>query len=183
MELTIDQELLIQGILYLTVGVAVAAAGIFLAAWFIMKVLGIKEFQKKLSEGNIAVAILGTSAIVAIALIMGKAVGVIFDLVALISQSPNIENIAKVLGYSVGYIIVALLVGGMVLGMGAKIFTRMTKDINEIEAIENNNIAAALVLGAVFLVLALMALPGLGATLEGLLPLPELPKNQILNIH
>ncbi len=183
MELSINQELLVQGLLNLFVGVAVAILGIYLAAWLIMKILGIQNFQEKIGEGNLAVATLGAAAIISVALIMGNAVDAIFELVGLIAGNISAGNIITVIFYAFVYMSVSLVVGVFVLLLGAKVFTSMTKKIDEIKAIEENNVSAALLLGAVLIVLALMASPGLHASLTGLLPLPELQLDQFPNIN
>ncbi len=59
-------------------------------------------------------------------------------------------------------------------------FNRLTRDVEEIEEIKKGNVAPALVLGAVLVVLALVAAPGLETALDGLLPLPTLARDEVI---
>jgi len=73
----------------------------------------------------------------------------------------------------------ALVVGAAVIALGTYLFNRFTKHVDEIAEIRKGNIAPALTLGAVLIVMALMSAPGLRTVLDGLLPLPELPRDSI----
>lgn len=174
-----NSELFLQGLLHLLMGIGIGVLGIYIAAWLIMKILGIHDFQKQVNQGNLSVAILGVSAMVAMALIISNAVQTTFALVGLLADHITIINILKIISYACIYLLVSFIVGANILVLGAKVFTRITKHIDEIQAIKDNNIAASLLLSTVLIVLALMASPGLEAMLTGLLPLPVLQADQL----
>ena len=72
------------------------------------------------------------------------------------------------------------VVGVIVLALGTFLFTRLTRGVDELEEIRKGNLAPALVLAAVMVVLAMMTAPGLRMALDGLLPLPVLGRDQVV---
>ena len=73
----------------------------------------------------------------------------------------------------------SVVVGACVLALGTWLFTKLTKGVNELEEIRKGNLAPALVLAAVMVVMALMTAPGLRTALDGLLPLPSLGRDEV----
>ncbi|HYO71095.1 MAG TPA: DUF350 domain-containing protein, partial [Archangium sp.] len=67
------------------------------------------------------------------------------------------------------------LVGTGVLALGMLLFDRITPGVDELAEVRRGNVALALVLAAILLVLAWLTAPGLQAALNGLIPFPELP--------
>ncbi|MCO4763493.1 MAG: DUF350 domain-containing protein, partial [Myxococcales bacterium] len=70
-----------------------------------------------------------------------------------------------------------------VLAFGTGVFSRLTRGVDELQEIREGNVAPALVLAAVMVVLALLAAPGLQMALDGLLPLPELGRDLMVTPH
>jgi hypothetical protein len=62
----------------------------------------------------------------------------------------------------------------------AALHADVIEGVDEIAEIRKGNVAPAIVLAAVMVVLALMTAPGLENALEGLLPLPELGRDEVL---
>jgi uncharacterized membrane protein YjfL (UPF0719 family) len=71
-------------------------------------------------------------------------------------------------------------VGAAALAIGAFLFSRLTRGVDEIAQIRKGNVAPAIVLGTVMVVIALMVAPGLETALDGLLPLPTLARDEVV---
>ena len=81
--------------------------------------------------------------------------------------------------YAAMHLGVSIVISAAVLALGTLIFTKLTRKVDEMAEIRRGNVAPALVLAAVMVVLALMTAPGLQTALDGMLPLPELGRDQV----
>ena len=79
-----------------------------------------------------------------------------------------------IFAYAVGLVVVALLSGAVVILVSVRASVRLTPGIDEIAQIRDGNIATAIVMATVLVVIALLARQGLDTMLNGLLPLPAL---------
>ena len=81
--------------------------------------------------------------------------------------------------YGVVHSTTALAMGAAVLVFGTRGFVRLTPDTDELAEIRAGNVARAVVLAAVMIVLALLAEQGLETLLDALLPLPTLGRDLV----
>lgn len=163
-------------------GVLVGAVGIFLATRVLGRLLRWGKDDDELAKGNVAVATLHASAIIALGLLSQHAIAATFSAMDLQFRGERPE--ARMLGYFAVYGLVhvgiSFAVGALVLYLGAAIFNRLTRGIDEMAEVRKGNLAPALVLGAVLVVLAIVTAPGLEMALEGLLPLPALARDEMV---
>ncbi|WP_375767587.1 DUF350 domain-containing protein [Archangium gephyra] len=157
-------------------GGLVAALGIWLAFRGLNRLLG-TDPTVDLRQGNVAAGIVHAASLLALGLLVHNAVNATFDAVDLTFRGPSIEPAAlvRLTFFALTHVGVALLVGTGVLALGVLLFDRITPGIDELAEVRRGNVALALVLAAILLVLALLTAPGLQATLNGLIPFPDLP--------
>ena len=79
-----------------------------------------------------------------------------------------------IVAYALGLTSASLLIGAAVIVSGVRAAIHLTPDLDEIEEIVSGNIACAIILVAVIVVLALLVREGLDTMLTGFLPLPVL---------
>ncbi|MRG96315.1 DUF350 domain-containing protein [Polyangium spumosum] len=88
--------------------------------------------------------------------------------------------LSKFAFYGLSHVALSLAVGALAIAVGTFLFVRVTRGVDELAEIRKGNVAPALVLGAVMVVIALVAAPGLETALDGLLPLPELARDEVM---
>ena len=157
-------------------GGLVAALGIWLAFRGLNRLLG-TDPTVDLRQGNVAAGIVHAASLLALGLLVHNAVNATFDAVDLTFRGPSVEPSAlvRLTFFALTHVGVALLVGTGVLALGVLLFDRITPGIDELAEVRRGNVALALVLAAILIVLALLTAPGLQATLNGLIPFPDLP--------
>jgi uncharacterized membrane protein YidH (DUF202 family) len=79
-----------------------------------------------------------------------------------------------VLLYAAGHLLIALSTGIAVIAVGVRTFMRLTRGIDELREIRDGNMAPALMIAVLIVVVAVLVSPGLQTLLDGILPLPEL---------
>ena len=170
------------GLAKVAFGVIVAVIGIFLGTRIFGRAIGMKDIDKELGKGNTAAGVLVASAIISMGLLAQHAVVATFSAMDLAYRNQGFEPqmLAAFAIYGLAHVLTSYLVGLLVLVMGKTIFSRLTRELDEMDEIKKGNVAPALVLGGVVIVLALMTAPGLEMALTGLLPLPTLGRDEVI---
>ncbi len=173
---SMNLALFLVGLGKVVFGLIVGVLGIVVAARILGRLLKAGAVDTAVREGNVALGLLNASGTIALGILAQHAVGATFDALDLVSRDHRVDAtvIAKFFGYAFFHVGLALVIGSVSLALGAWIFGWLTRDVDELAEVKKNNIAAALVLSGVLIVLALMTAPGLTTALEGILPLPAL---------
>jgi uncharacterized membrane protein YjfL (UPF0719 family) len=167
------------GLSKMTFGLLVGVVGIWLASRLFDWLVGTRKPDSEIGKGNLGVAVLKGSGLVSLGILCRNAVETSFaalDYLQL-AQGASWGLIGDVAVHALLYTTLALATGALVLAAGTLLFDRLTGGVDEIEQIRAGNVAPAVVVGAVLIVLALLIAPGLETALEGLLPVPELPED------
>lgn len=166
-------SLILVGAVKLMLGIFLGGLGVVLAYAVLSRLL--KSAQAL--EDNVAAGVLHASALLSLAMLARNSLRAIYDTIDLTMHvgQPNAVALLKVLAHGVLHVALALALGTGLLFLGVWLFNRLTPGIDEVAAVGKGKVAPALVLGAILVVLALLAAPGLDALLSGLVPLPQLP--------
>lgn len=165
------------GVGKLVFAVGVAAVGVLLAARVLKRFLGLQP-DTELKERNVAAGIVKGSTLLALALLVRTSLAATFDAVDLTLQTPGVgaAGLGKLAAFALAHLGLTLLVGTALLTIALLLFDRITPGVDELAEVRAGNVSAGLVLGAVVIVVALLAAPGLESALYGLIPFPELPE-------
>ncbi len=174
-------SLLIVGLLKALFGIVIGAAGIWVASRALHRLIGSGELDASQREGNVALGVLKGGSLIALGLLLQHAVVSTFNAMDLMYRDAEINAVAirRIATYAAIHVSVSVVVSAGVLALGTFLFTKLTRNVNEMEEIRNGNIAPAIVLAAVMVVLAIMTAPGLEMALEGLIPMPQLGRDQL----
>jgi uncharacterized membrane protein YjfL (UPF0719 family) len=178
----VTTTLFVFGLAKILFGILVGAVGIFFATRIFGRMIGMPRMDEELKRGNGAYGVLIASAVVSLGILAQHAVVATFAAMDLaLQQEEFAPQMALMFAlYGVVHVITAFSVGLCVLRLGTLLFDRLTKGVDEIAEIQSGNLAPALVLAAVVIVLALMTAPGLEMALQGLLPLPTLGRDELV---
>ncbi len=169
------------GVAKIVFGVAVGVVGITVATRMSKRLSGFASVEEGLREGNVAVGVAVSGAILAMALLVQHAVrGTFGALDLLLHASDEWFRVGWVFVYAVAHVAAALGVGALILAVGTRAFVRLTPSVDEVAEIRSGNVASALVLAVVLVVMALLAQQGVATLLDGLLPLPTLGRDGLV---
>jgi len=177
-----NKSLFLVGLAKAAFGIAVGVVGVFVAARVLHRMIGSGSTDEQTKEGNVAVGVLTAGSLVALGILFQHPVSATFNAMDLLyrGQALTTDALRRFATYAVLHLGLAIAVGASVLALGTLVFTKLTRGIDEMEEIRKGNVAPAAVLAAVMVVLALMTAPGLQMALDGLLPLPQLGRDQLL---
>lgn len=134
-----------------------------------------EEFE--LRNNNIAVALVSGSFIVSLGILMKSVIDpisqTIFNLAYQYQQlGVGYGEIFSTLGIVLMQFTVALLLSLATLTLGTRLYMKLNRKTDELTEIANNNIAVAIVVGAITLTLALMLSSGMETFLHAIVPAP-----------
>ncbi len=91
-----------------------------------------------------------------------------------LGQQRSLGNFAKVLSYSLGYVVLAGLLAIFCVLFCFWLFNRLTPRIDQYEEIKNDNMAVALLMALFIVGICLLMSAGVSALVRALIPFPEI---------
>lgn len=172
-----DLTLVSAGLIKVIFGGLVAALGIWIAFRGLNRLLGTHALED-LRQGNPAAGIVHAASLLALGLLVRHAIQATSDAVDLTVRTSPFQwvMVARLTLFAVLHVVLSLGVGTAVLAVGVLLFDKMTPGLDELAEVRRGNVALALVLSAILVVIALLTAPGLQAALNGLIPFPQLPE-------
>jgi uncharacterized membrane protein YjfL (UPF0719 family) len=140
-----------------------------------------EEFE--LRNNNIAVALVSGSFIVSLGVLMKSVIDPISQTIFNLAYQyqhlgVSYGEVFSTLGVVLMQFTVALFLSLATLTLGTRLYMRLNRKTDEITEIANNNIAVAIVVGAIIVTLALMLSSGMETFLNAIVPAPpSLNKN------
>jgi uncharacterized membrane protein YjfL (UPF0719 family) len=171
------RTLILIGLAKVVFGVVVGVLGLRL----VDRLLRQKASDEALAGGNQAVGVVHAATLLSLGLLVQHSVSATFDAMDLLyrGQSPEARMAGRFLVFATFHVGISLIVGALVIAFGMWLYGKLTPDVDELAEVRKGNVAPALALAAVVIVMALMAAPGLRSVLDGMLPLPELPRDTV----
>ena len=171
---TMDLILLITGIVQIFLSLLIAVTLVYLSSKIFRKMIsGINETEE-LKKNNVAVAILNGSIVLALILVVKKSIESAITIFGNILRNPDavlssyIQSALIMLGH--------ILLGGIIaftsIYAALQIFIWLTKDLDELKEIKENNTAVGILLGIIIVSMALLLQQGVDTVLNSLIPFP-----------
>lgn len=173
-EVEMDLILLITGIVQIFLSLIIAVTLVYLSSKIFRKMItGIDETEE-LKKNNIAVAILNGSIVLALILVVKKSIESAITIFGNVLRNPDallssyIQSALIMLGH--------ILLGGIIaftsIYAALQIFIWLTKDLDELKEIKENNTAVGILLGIIIVSMALLLQQGVDTVLNSLIPFP-----------
>lgn len=177
-----SSSLVLIGLAKAIFGIIVGSVGIFFASRLLARLRKRADTDEALKRGNVAEAVLEAAALLSFGIVGQHAITSTFTAMDLLYRGHDLQ--ANMLGkfalYGLAHAGVALIAAVCALTVGTWIFGRLTKGVDELAEVAKGNVAPAIVLGTVMIVMAWMIAPGLQSVLDGLLPLPTLARDEVV---
>ncbi len=169
-----DLSLLLAGSIQLLLSLVIAIVFIYSGFRFFHKrIKSINEIEE-LKKNNIAVAILNASIILALVIMVKNAIEPAITVFSMTLRNPTatINSFLQMAGIMLVQIIVAGIIAYIAIYVAINLYMHLTKDIDELSEIKNNNIAVSIVLGIVIISISLIMQQGIKSILDALIPFP-----------
>ncbi|MFI5236692.1 MAG: DUF350 domain-containing protein [Ignavibacteriales bacterium] len=169
-----DIILLITGIVQVFISLLIAVSLVYLASKIFRKLIsGINETEE-LRKNNVAVAILNGSIILALILVVKKSIESAITIFGNTLRNPDsvFSSYLQTGLIMIGHILLGGLIAFSAIYTALQIFIRLTKDLDELNEIKNNNTAVGILLGLIIVSIAMLLQPGVDTILNSLIPFP-----------
>jgi len=176
-----DLSLLFAGILQLAISLLVGIIFIYAGfKFFHKKIKTINEIEE-LKKNNIAVAILNASIIIALVIMVKNAIEPAITVFSLTLRNPEATfgTFLQTAAIMLLQIILAGIISYLSIYFAINLYTYLTKDIDELAEIKNNNIAVSIVFGVVIIAISLLMQQGIKSILDALIPFPAISLKDI----
>ncbi|MFA6092932.1 MAG: DUF350 domain-containing protein [Elusimicrobiota bacterium] len=130
---------------------------------------------EEIRKGNAAVALMLVSLMVGSALILQETIYPVRSILLLAFREPGRwTHFAKLAAYALGHLAFGFILAVLCVQGVLKVFEKLTGEMDEEEQIRKGNIAVAVMLSAVMIVLSLYMRQGVSAVTKALIPQAEL---------
>lgn len=131
--------------------------------------------ERQLRKKNTSVGILLGSVILGEAIVVKQAIYPVMAVIQIfvLDQERGVANFFKMLGLSVGYVLLAGILAIVCILFSFWIFNRLTPKIDQYEEIKNNNLAVALFMALFVIAICLLISQGVSGLTKALIPFPE----------
>ena len=127
---------------------------------------------------NISYSIFSSSVLFSVAYLISGIKAPILTSLRLISENPEYDGslLLDGLKYTLLFLLIVVIAVGFINFLSVKLFTLMTKSINEFEEISKNNIAVSILTATIIIAISLLVKDSLYLLLESFVPYPEAPR-------
>lgn len=179
-----NSQAIMIGIVELIVSFVLGFLTVWMAFCWFSRLTRQLEEMKELQRNNIAVGILLSAVLISTALIVRQAIyPSISTWQTFAHQGLDAAGIAAAIGITFLSLVLSFALSLLGIWGAVKIFCRLTRDIDEIAAIGQNNIAVALVLATVIVVMGLFLSHGVLSLLSSIIPMPAFENVRIMGVQ
>ncbi|MFN3527536.1 MAG: DUF350 domain-containing protein [Candidatus Altarchaeaceae archaeon] len=147
------------GLIQLVVGLLLAMGSIYVGFRMVDNIVEEINFQDELKKGNIAIAIVAVAVVITLAEVVAGGVNGLT-----IGLTGQTINIGKALIVGIVQLIVGIIFAVLAIYLALKIWSKLTKEIDEGEELRKGNLAIGIVLGGVLIAVGFV----IQASIEGI---------------
>ena len=135
-----------------------------------------KEFN--ISIDNISYSIFSSSVLFSVAYLISGIKAPILNSLRMISENPEYKGSLVIDGlkYTVLFLVIIVIAIAFINFLSVKLFTIMTKNVNEFKEISKNNIAVSILTATIIISISLLVKESLYLLLESFVPYPDVPR-------
>ena len=127
---------------------------------------------------NISFSIFSASILFSVAYLISGIKAPILNSLRMISDNPEYDGSIVIDGfkYTFLFLLIVIITISLINFLSVKLFTIMTKNINEFEEISKNNIAVSILTATIIISISLLVKESLYLLLESFVPYPDVPR-------
>jgi uncharacterized membrane protein YjfL (UPF0719 family) len=173
----IDFSVILSGVIQLLLSLAVGIVYILSAYWLFKKLTLNIDDTKELKNKNTALAVFMGATIFSVIFISRHAVDTGINGILIVVNNPKLGAVANYLiaaGLFLADIGISGLIAFLSVWIGVLIIMKLTKNIDEMKEIAENNLAVAILAAVVIIGLAIFIDPAINLIMKGLIPYPAM---------
>ncbi len=169
-----NTNLLMLSVIHLIMSVFVGVIVLYFAYYYTNRRFKKQSFQ--IEKNNLAFGIFMSSILLAVGIVVSSAYSPSMSLLQILQKTVE-GRISLFLNFSMYFLLflaISIMVSFIIIVVSLKLYTLLTRNINEMEEISQNNSSIALITGVIIIVIALFARDSVSMIIESLIPYPKL---------
>ncbi|MDE2290567.1 MAG: hypothetical protein KGL53_00685 [Elusimicrobia bacterium] len=142
------------------------------------------DAEKEILRGNVAVSVLMASLTFAAALVMQETIYPVVSILRLGLTAPGGPagyGLLLLFAYAAGHLLLGFLLSVGTVEVALRLFETLNREIDEQSEIAKGNVAVAVIMGAVVLIVAMFMQQGVGSVSKSLIPQPKLGALRVMD--
>jgi uncharacterized membrane protein YjfL (UPF0719 family) len=167
-------NLLLLSVIHLIMAIFVGVLVLYFSYYFTNRMFRKKGFL--IEKNNIAFGIFMSAILLSVGIVVSSAYSPSMSLLQVLQKTCD-TRISLFLHFSMYFLLfltIALLVSFLINMVSIKLYTFLTRNIEEFEEISQNNIQIALMTGVIIIVIAIFAKDSMAMIIESLIPYPKI---------
>jgi uncharacterized membrane protein YjfL (UPF0719 family) len=172
-----NTDLFILSIIQLTMSVFVGVMVLYLTYGIVLKNFERRKFKVQSDNDNVAFAVYISAVLFSVGIIVSTAFEPAISIIDLIKATTTTKTdlFFEFLKYLSLFILIGLSISAIVITISFKLFNFLTKKVDEVEEIASNNIAVALIMGVIVIIISIFAKDSVSMIIQSLMPYTEVP--------
>jgi uncharacterized membrane protein YjfL (UPF0719 family) len=170
-----DWQQILFGLIEFFVSILISFILIFGSYRLFLALTSRLDEERELKAGNTSIGIILGSTILGEAIVVKQAIYPVMAVIQIfvLGQEKNIGNFIKMVGFSIGYVILAGILALACIIFSFWLFNRMTPRLDQFEEIKKNNLAVTLFMGFFIITICFLISSGVAGLTRALIPFPE----------
>ena len=170
-----DWQQIIFGLIEFVVSILISFILIFGSYRLFLVFTSRLDEEKALKSGKTSIGVILGSTLLGEAIVVKQAIYPVMAVIQIfvLGQEKSLANFLKMIGYSIGYVILAGFLALACIFFSFWLFNRMTPRIDLFEEIKKNNLAVALFMGFFIVTICFLISSGVAGLTRALIPFPE----------
>jgi len=169
-----NTNLLLLSVIHLIMAIFVGVLVLYFSYYFTSRIFSKKGFN--IDKNNIAFGIFMSSIMLSVGIVVSSAYSPSMSLLQILQKTAESKLMLffSFCMYFLLFLAIALLVSFIIIVISIKLYTLLTKNIDEIKEISQNNIQIALMTGVIIIVISIFAKDSMAMIIEALIPYPKI---------
>jgi uncharacterized membrane protein YjfL (UPF0719 family) len=169
-----NSNLLLLSVIHLIMAIFVGVMVLYFSYYFTSLI-----FRKKgliIDKNNVAFGIFMSSIMLSVGIVVSSAYSPSMSLLQILQKTADTRLLLFLhfCMYFLLFLVIALMVSFIIIVISVKLYTFLTRNIDEIKEISQNNIQIALMTGVIIIVIAIFAKDSMAMIIEALIPYPKI---------
>lgn len=165
----------IFGILEFLVSIFISFILVFASYRLVLALTRVLDEERQLKQKNAAVGVVLGSILVGEAIIVRQAIYPVMAVIQLyvLGEQKNASSLLKMLGYSIGYVLLAGILAILCILFSFWLFDKLTPRLDQYAEIKSGNLAVALFMALMIIAVCLLISSGVSGLTRALIPFPQ----------
>jgi uncharacterized membrane protein YjfL (UPF0719 family) len=169
-----NTNLLLLSVIHLIMAIFVGVFVLYFSYYLTKKIFGKKGYN--IEKNNLAFGVFMSAILLSVGIVVSSAYSPSMSLLQILQKTADSRLMLffEFSKYFLMFLAISLLVSFIIIVISVKLYTLLTRNIDELDEISKNNISIALITGIIVIVISIFAKDSMAMIIESLIPYPKI---------